>query len=111
MRIEVNFEVVLPFAVKREGKWYISGCPILDVYSQGTTQKKAVTNLVEALQVFLLSCFERGALDQVLRDCGFKPAPGARLQPPKRAARKSIETLTVPLPFVVQKRREELCLA
>src|SRR3990172_6816690 len=73
MRMTVVFEMNLPFAVKRDGRWFVSCCPPLDVCTQGPTAKKAVANLVDALQLFLLSCYERGTLDQVLKKSGFRP--------------------------------------
>jgi predicted RNase H-like HicB family nuclease len=72
VRMTAVFEVQLPFSVKREGKWFVSNCPPLDVCSQGPTAKKATENLVDALQLFLLSCYERGTLDRVLRESGFR---------------------------------------
>jgi predicted RNase H-like HicB family nuclease len=73
MSPRVTFEFQLPYKIKEEGRWYIATCPILDVHSQGTTAEKAKSNLVEALQLFFISCFERGTLDQVLKESGFKP--------------------------------------
>jgi len=52
---------------------YISSCPILDVVSQGETEEEAKNNLVEAVTAFAISCFERGTLEKVLEQCGFKP--------------------------------------
>lgn len=66
--IEVNMKI--PFQLKKEGSYYISSCCLLDVHSQGETEEKAVNNLVEALSLFLSSCFERGVLDEVLQNCG-----------------------------------------
>ena len=72
--MQVTFNVKLPAEVKKKGKMYISRCPLLDVYSQGETENQAVKNLAEALQLFILSCFERGVLNKVLTECGFKLA-------------------------------------
>ncbi len=69
----VKYEFRLPIEVDKKGKWFISTCPILNVRSQGTTESKAKENLIEALQLFVETCFEHGTLDQVLRDAGFKP--------------------------------------
>lgn len=64
----------LPFEVRQEGSWHFSNCPILDVHSQGRTREEAVGNLIEALQLFIESCFERGTLTNVLLASGFEPA-------------------------------------
>ena len=99
--MQIIFNVELPAQVKREGKWYISCCPILDVCSQGETKEKALNNLIEALRLFLISCFERGTLDEVLRECGFEPVdvkgPIKEKPFPKR-----FESVNVPLPFYLK---------
>ncbi len=41
--------------------------PILDVITQGETEEKAKQNLNDALSLFLVSWFERGTLDSVLK--------------------------------------------
>ena len=104
MQARVVFEMSLPFAVKREAKWFISWCPPLSVYSQGPTQKKAVENLVDALRLFLVSCYERGTLDRVLKDSGFRPLASMRPGAKKVTPRRGLEMLKVPLPFVIEKR-------
>ncbi len=50
----------------------ISYCPALDVRSQGDTEQEALDNLSEALRLFILSYFERGRLERVLKDRGFE---------------------------------------
>ena len=67
----VSFDVSVPVQVRPDDVGYISHCPVLDVYSQGPTQEEAIRNIVEAVQLFIESCFSRGCLDQVLKDCGF----------------------------------------
>jgi len=93
MRIDMRLS--LPAEVKKQGDWYVSRCPILDVYSQGETQKKALENLVEALRLFFVSCFERGTLDAVLKSCGFTAMKTAK---PAQAA-KGPKYVDVPIPF------------
>jgi predicted RNase H-like HicB family nuclease len=39
--------------VEREGAGYVSLCPELDVASQGDTVEQAITNLKEAVELFL----------------------------------------------------------
>ena len=43
-----------PFAaiVWREGDWYVSQCLEIDVASQGATEKEALENLKEALELY-----------------------------------------------------------
>jgi len=61
----------LPFKIKKRSKWFVSSCPILDIYSQGRTEQEAIKNLEEALSLFFISCLEIGTLDQILKNCGF----------------------------------------
>jgi len=60
-------EFKVPGRIRKKGKWYISSCPPLDVHSQGHTRDEAEHNLVDALASFLISCYERGTLDEVLQ--------------------------------------------
>ena len=73
MTIVTKLEATLPLKIEKKEKWYISSCPILDVFSQGKSREEAQDNLSEALSLFFISCFERGTLDEVLKDCGFSP--------------------------------------
>jgi len=38
--------------IEREGDWYVSLCPELDIASQGATIEEARANLQEALELF-----------------------------------------------------------
>ena len=70
----VVFEVKLPATVKKKAAHWVSSCPVLDVFSQGSTEEEARKNLEEALRLFLLSCYERGTLEDALKECGFSLA-------------------------------------
>ena len=52
---------------------YVSHCDPLDVCSQGDTEKEAMVNLNEAVQIFLSTCYELGTLNDVLKECGLTP--------------------------------------
>lgn len=111
MRV-IEASVQLPVDVKQKGKLWISRCEVLDVCSQGPDKKKALANLVEALQLFLESCFERGTLDQVLHERGFRPLTGGT---PKRS-RKSLPPTSQlvkvpPLPFMIPDPEDTRCRA
>ena len=70
----IEFEMKLPARVHQEDGWFIASCDPLDVHSQGKSDDEARRNLVEALQLFIESCYERGTLDTVLKQCGLKPS-------------------------------------
>ena len=64
----VTFDAEL--AADAETGGYVAYSPSLDVMSQGETLDEARENLVEAVHLFLESCYERGALDQALKELG-----------------------------------------
>ncbi len=105
----VEFKAIFPAILKKKKKHWVARCPVLDVLSQGETKTKALDNLSEAVQVFLTSCFERGVLDEVLRDLGFKSKAEvkrtARVTPlPKR----KFEYIEVPLPLLAASHHSRL---
>ena len=71
MQKTAEFIARLPITFTRRKKWVVASCPILDVHSQGENESKAKKNLANALSLFFVSCFERGTLDAVLKECGF----------------------------------------
>jgi predicted RNase H-like HicB family nuclease len=70
--MHASMEFKLPAHVKKKGKWFISSCNLLDVHSQGHTREQAERNLQDARATFLLSCYERGTLDVVLREANLE---------------------------------------
>jgi predicted RNase H-like HicB family nuclease len=83
MNPSIVFNVRLPYTIKARKKWHVASCGILDVHSQGETKDKAVENLKEAVSMFLVSCYKRGTLEDVLKECGF-----SLVQTPKVASVK-----------------------
>ena len=73
MANRIRIELSVPAEVRQDGRHFVSFCPPFDVYSQGSDEETALANLVEALQLFIESCFSRGTLEQTLKDCGFEP--------------------------------------
>ncbi len=102
---KVIFEVKVPVMIKKKAKAYVSSCAVLDVHSQGETESEARKNIAEAVRLFLITCLERGTLDNVLRECGFKAQ--------KKIARlpKDHRFITVPIPFDVTGGRSAACHA
>lgn len=98
MTLNIDFVIELPINLEKKGKWFISSCPILDVYSQGRTEEEAKENIIDALSLFFLSCFERGTLDAVLKECGFRPLMKKRIS---KHLKKPENYVSVPIPFEV----------
>ncbi len=100
--MQVSMELKVPVAVKKKKDYFVSYCPVLDVHSQGETEEKALDNLVEAISLFLVSCFERGTLDEVLKECGFEPIKKSVKAKPSS---KRYKTIGVPIPFQIKHRK------
>jgi len=98
MKVTVQAEFQLFGVIKRAGRWYIAFCPPLDLTTQGRTEEEAKKNLLEASQLFITSCLERGTLDQALKELGFVPVKGKAEKIPPGAF-----PLAVPIPFGVDK--------
>lgn len=99
--MQIAMKLQLPATVKKKGKYFISCCPVLDVCSQGETEKRALDNLVEAITLFLLSCFERGTLDDVLKERGFEPA---RQMVAKTKFSTRFKSIDIPIPFHIKRK-------
>lgn len=104
--MQTIIEFKLPFDIKKDDDWYVSSCPVIDVHSQGKTIKKAKENLSEALSLFLISCFERGTLAEVLRESGLRPLHKVP-HTPKRIDKSKY--LDINIPFNIQ--RTQACHA
>jgi predicted RNase H-like HicB family nuclease len=102
MPIWVKFEVCLPYDIIERDRWVVAFCPVLDIYSQGDTREEAKEALIETIQLFLESCFERGVLDEVLKDCGFQPVKIPSEVPEQACPPESY--IEVPVPFEINKK-------
>ncbi len=99
--MDVTVEFKLPARIKKRGRWFISSCPVLDVHSQGETRQRAEENLIDALTSFLVSCYERGTLEEVLREAGFTPSKSRKGRTSRSASHESV---VVSLPFMIERR-------
>lgn len=102
VRLTPQFEFSLPAIVKKRRKWYLAICPPLDIASQGPTKEKALDNLKDAVRGFLADCFERGTLEQVLREAGFV---SARRPLSKRTQSSGVRWLTVPIALLAREQQ------
>lgn len=71
MSAQLRFEMRVPVTVVATEGGHLARCDLLDVAAEGSTSEEAVRQLVDALQLFVATCFEMGTLDRVLRDIGF----------------------------------------
>lgn len=93
----VTFTLCLPATFKEEDGWIVACFPHLDISSQGRTRDEAAKHLIEATQLFVESCYERGTLDVVLKECGFEPGH------PTRHQAKDADHLTVPVELLASR--------
>ncbi len=105
--LEAQFQL---FGVlKKEGGWYIAHCPPLDITTQGKTESEAKKNLIEASELFVVSCFERGTFEQALRELGWHVVSGHAV--PRNGDNPTIPPgsfqFPVPVPFGFDKAATE----
>ena len=62
--------IILTVVVKEEDKGYSVVCPELNVASQGETFEESISNIKEALELYIESAEELGILDEVLEQLG-----------------------------------------
>ena len=43
----------LPILIAKEGKWFVASCPLLDVATQGKTEKEVKENMAELISEYL----------------------------------------------------------
>ncbi|MFZ0706887.1 MAG: hypothetical protein WAM71_14870 [Candidatus Korobacteraceae bacterium] len=105
MEATIQAEFRLFGTVKQEGVWYIAYCPPLDLTTQGRTDDEARSNLIEACELFVVSCFERGTFEQALRELGWHVVHGdiSKSQPLTSSSPEGAFIFPVPVPFGLEK--------
>jgi len=46
-------KILLPIVIGREGKWFVASCPILDIATQGRSEKEVRENIEELIIEYL----------------------------------------------------------
>lgn len=49
----MSTQVPLPILITKEGKWFVASCPILDIATQGKTEKAVKENMTELINEYL----------------------------------------------------------
>jgi len=49
----MSARVPLPVMITKEGKWFVASCPILDIATQGRTEKEVKENMTELINEYL----------------------------------------------------------
>ena len=105
----IQFSLRVPMELRKDGTWVYSTCRPFDVHGQGKNETEAVESLIEALQLFVESCFERGVLEKVLKDCGFRPATRKNTTKLNSTVSSLERMIDVPLPLLVANHVKKAC--
>ena len=81
---------------KEESGIYCVQCPALGVASQGMNTREAKKNIVEAVELFIESCFERGVLNEVLEKQGFQPMQRQPVRKPHLRINAGVKLFDIP---------------
>ena len=100
----IQLNMHLPAKIIKKRDIFISHCPTLDVCSQGNTEEEAKHNLIEAITAFVISCFNRGTLEEVLKDCGFSPINDAAK---KQVKSRGVDYIDVPIPLIAAHQNQQ----
>jgi hypothetical protein len=73
----------------------VADCPALSLATQGRSEKQALDRMQTALIAFVHSCIQRGVMDQVLLDLGWKLHPRLTYT---RPIERGERVLRVPIP-------------
>ena len=49
----MSIQVPLPILVTKENKWFVASCPILDIATQGKTEKEVKENMTDLINDYL----------------------------------------------------------
>ena len=60
--------IAVDFVITKEGKQYSSWCPELDIASCGDSPEEAVTNLGDAIELYLHTLEEEGERERVFKE-------------------------------------------
>jgi len=104
MQLVIQAQFQLFGVVRKKNGWHVAHCPPLDITTQGRTEDEAKKNLIEASELFVISCFERGTFEQALRELGWRvvagrPGSHAKVRKPPTCLRAGEFTFPVPVPF------------
>lgn len=73
IKLEIGIKLRAAVRYDQEAEVWVSWCPALDVYSQGTTRQRAQSAIEEALLMYVRHCFSKKKLGQILNRRGFAP--------------------------------------
>ncbi|MGD1046995.1 MAG: hypothetical protein ABR936_16960, partial [Bacteroidota bacterium] len=66
-----SIEVELEVLISKEGDYFVSYCPALELSSYGNTEKEARKSFDEALDIFVEETSKKGSLEEFLKKIGW----------------------------------------
>ncbi len=75
--LEVKFRLRFGIRHDEEADVHVGYCPLLNLYSQGTTSDEAEKAIIDAAQQFIAISYKRNTLGRVLRNRGMVDAAPA----------------------------------
>jgi predicted RNase H-like HicB family nuclease len=99
--------VELQFLIGKEGDYYVSYCPALDLSSFGDTEEESKKAFLESLDLFLDETIRRGTLEKCLLKLGWRlqQVPSPKYIPPKNFIKKRF-----PIRNITRTYKEPVCL-
>jgi predicted RNase H-like HicB family nuclease len=68
----MSVKVPFPIIIAKEGKWFVASCPLLDVATQGKTEKEVKENMVDLINDYLSDPdTPKPAFEEVMLSCFF----------------------------------------
>ena len=49
----MTVQVLLPILITKENKWFVASCPILDIATQGKTEREVKENMADLINEYL----------------------------------------------------------
>jgi predicted RNase H-like HicB family nuclease len=86
----MKMELSVKTQIIREGDVFVAYAPELDVSSCGDTVEEARRNLREAVELFIETAREKGALKDILEEAGFHEEDSSVWQGPEIIAQDSM---------------------
>ncbi len=87
---KLQLQVNLPVSVLKEGKKFVAYTPALDISTSGSTYKEAKKRFEEVVRIFFEEIYERGTLEEVLKELGWKKTQ-KKWKPPVVVSQESQE--------------------
>jgi len=91
-----TFDICIEVALFKDGDYYIAYSPALDLSAYGNSEEDAKIDFEEQLDIFIKETSEKGTLEKVLLEQGWKLKlkPRPAYVPPRRKSSKLYKGLT-----------------